>query len=375
MRMTIARFALATIAFCIPMASTASAQTRTDTAARRIADEYIAARGGIAKIQSVRNMILRAKLPNGHERFMARARPYFYLVGEPKPGRDFAEGADGSSWEFYGDPGLVLRTTGAPAAAARHTAYFDDAIVQSLEPGHTLQLLGDDEIGGRPAYKLLATGPDGFAGEVFVDKATHLLVASRISAPIHAFGDAVKTETRIGGWRDVGGALFPMSFREFVIETGKPLTDLGGEWTQVEYNVDLPADYFSPPPLSNDPLKRMLNSAFAARTIPSDALGWYEDFRHDPKTAAIDTHDGIEAVGYQCVKNGSVDAGILLLEANARDYPRVASAHFGLGRAYRAAGREAEAVAQFKAALAIDPTYKRAADALTAGVTPTAASH
>jgi hypothetical protein len=297
---------------------------------------------------------------------MARARPFYYLVGEPAPTRDFAEGFDGGAWEFYADPGLVIRTTDAPAAASRHTAYFDDALISSLQPGWALELLGTDTIGGRPAFRLRATYPDGFQNEVFVDRATGLISAYRKAAPVHAFGAAVETETQVSDWRDVHGALFPTRFAEYVIATGEPLPDLSGGWATVEANVPLPLDYFSPPPEPAAPLARMVNAVYALRTIPTDALAWYRDFRRNPATAGIDTEAGIQALGYQCLKNGAVETAILLLEESVAEYPRSAAARFGLGRAYRAAGREPEAVARFREALAIDPAYRRAIDALAA---------
>ena len=325
----------------------------------QIVERYIAARGGLARIKAVRSLVLRAP-----GRFMAKARPYYWMVGEPGPAREYAEGNDGAPWEWMKDPGLVLRTTGAPAAAARHTSYFDDPLVSSLEPGWRVELAGTADIGGRRAFQLRATFPDGFQTDEFVDAQTFLRIANRKVAPVHAFGAGIATETRISDYRDVNGALFPMTFREFVIATGQPLDDVSGTWTSAEANVALPPGYFSPPPPGQTPLARMLNGAFAARAVPTDALGWYRDFRSDPATAAVDTEEGIEIVGYQCLKTEAVPAGVLLLEANLGDHPNSAAAHFGLGRAYRAAGREADAVTQFRRALEVDPGFTRARDAL-----------
>jgi len=339
----------------------------TNPTTREIIERYIKARGGLANIKAVRTLILRGPPREGGKpgRFMARARPNYFLVGEPSPDRDFAEGFDGSSWEYYADPGLVMRTTEAPAAASRHTAYFDDALVNSLEPGWKVERIGSESIGDRPAFGLRVTYPDGFRKDVFVDKETWLIIADRITAPIHAFGDHVRTEARIGGYRDINGALFPTKFDEYVIATGKPLNELGGGWETIEANIELPLDYFSPPSEAKTVLARMLNATFATRMSPPDALSWYRDFRANPKTARIDIESGMNALGYQCLKNGAVETAVLLLEANVRDYPKSAAAHFGLGRAYRTAGRENDAVAQFRKALSIDPNYKRAADALS----------
>lgn len=69
-------------------------------------------------------------------------------------------------------------------------------------------------------------------------------------------------------------------------------------------------------------------------------------------------------IGYQMLKMGDVVAAVELLEANAKDYPLAAGAAFGLGRAYKTAGDKSRAREEFQRALKLDPTHKRAADAL-----------
>jgi len=54
------------------------------------------------------------------------------------------------------------------------------------------------------------------------------------------------------------------------------------------------------------------------------------------------------------------------LKANASDYPNSASAQFGLGRAYNAAGDLKHAKDAFDRALQIDPNFKKATDGLNA---------
>ncbi len=338
------------------------------TTLREIVDSNVAARGGLEKIRGVRTLILRGPpRPNGRPgRFMARARPQYFLVGEPAPDRDYAEGFDGAAWESCGSLGLVLRTTGAPAEASRHTGYFDDPLVSSLEPGWGLELLGSERIGGRESFRIRATYPDSFQNELFVDKQTWLIIATRKAAPIHAVGADVQTETRVSDYRSIEGALFPMRFEEYVIATGRPLSELSGGWATAEANVQLPAGYFSPPAEPSTPLARMLNAVFATRSHPADALAWYRDFRADPATAGIDTQEGIEAVAYQASKTGAIETALVLLEANLQEHPRSASAHFGLGRALQAAGRRSEASARFREAVRLDPSHRRAADALAA---------
>ena len=48
-----------------------------------------------------------------------------------------------------------------------------------------------------------------------------LIVGDRRSAPIHAFGEPVRSENRIGDYRPVNGVLFPFSFAEVEIGNEK----------------------------------------------------------------------------------------------------------------------------------------------------------
>lgn len=336
------------------------AQTQTRGAARPTAQEivrrYIAARGGLEKLRAIRTLVLKGPpRPNGRPgRQMLRARPYYLNVG--------AEGNDGSAWEAYDEFGLRPRVTDAPGAALRHTAYFDDALVMSLEPGWILELTGTERIGDRDTWRLRVTYPDGFVNESFVDKETWLLIGRRFTAPVHAFGASVTGQAIIGDYRPVAGVLFPFSLREVDLATGEQMDAF--TWQTIEANVPLDLAVFSPPPPPATPVSRLVNAIFASRHVTADALGWYNDFLRDPATANVDIKGAIESLGYECLKNGAIATGMALLEDNLRRHPTSASAHFGVGRAYRAAGREADALRSFREALRIDPALQSARDAI-----------
>jgi len=135
-------------------------------------------------------------------------------------------------------------------------------------------------------------------------------------------------------------------------------------WQSIEANVALDPAVFSPPVRPTTPVSRLVNAIFAARHVTADALGWYHDFQRDPVTAAIDIQGAIESVAYECLKNGAIPTGTALLEENLRAHPTSARAHFGVGRAYRAGSREADALRAFREALRLDPTLDAARQAL-----------
>jgi hypothetical protein len=350
----------ALVALASVIASPAVAQPARPSAVtpQEIVQRYVAARGGLEKLRAIRTLVFRGPpRPNGKPgRQILRARPFYLSIG--------SEGNDGSPWEAYDQYGLQPRVTDAPGAALRHTAYFDDPLVMSLEPGWAIELTGSERIGDRDAWRLRVRYPDGFTSESFVDKETWLLVARRITAPVHAFAEPVTSQAVFGDYRPVNGVLFPFSLREIDLSSGETM-DVS-VWQSIEANVVLAPSVFSPPPRIDTPVVRLVNAIFAARHVPADALGWYHDFLRAPATATIDIEGAIESVGYECLKNGAIPTGTALLEENLRAHPTSARAHFGVGRAYRAAGRETDALVEFREAVRLDSTLTAARDAIAA---------
>jgi hypothetical protein len=353
-------FALPPVALAAQLAAAQPAAAPAPITAQQIVQRYIAARGGLDKLRAIRTLVFRgAPRPNGRPgRQIVRARPFYLNVG--------AEGNDGAPWEAYDEFGLQPRVTDAPGAALRHTAYFDDPLVMALEPGWSVELTGSERIGDRDAWRLRVTYPDGFVNESFVDKTTWLLIGRRFTAPVHAFGGSATSQAIIGDYRPVNGVLFPFSLREVNLATGEAMDAF--TWQAIEANVALDYAVFSPPPRAATPVSRLVNGIFTSRHVTADALGWYHDFLRDPATASLDIEAAVESVGYECLKNGAVPAGTALLEENLRAHPASARAHFGVGRAYRAAGREADALAQFREALRLDPALEAARQAAESSV-------
>jgi hypothetical protein len=352
------RVAIAAIATVVASPSPALAQPARPvaTTAQEVIQHYIDARGGLEKLRAIRTLVFRGPpRPNGKPgRQMLRARPFYLSIG--------SEGNDGSPWEAYDEYGLQPRVTDAPGSALRHTAYFDDPLIMSLEPGWAIELTGTERIADRDTWRLRVRYPDGFTSESFVDKSTWLLVARRITAPVHAFAEPVTSQAVFGDWRPVNGVLFPYSISEIDLQSGDTMD--ASVWQSIEANVPLAPSVFSPPPRKDTPVSRLVNAIFAARHIPADALGWYHDFQRDPTTSGIDIEGAIESVAYECLKNGAIPTGTALLEENLRAHPGSAKAHYGIGRAYRAAGRETDALAEFREAVRLDSSLTAAKDAI-----------
>jgi hypothetical protein len=340
------------------------AATAPTPTAGAVLDRYAAARGGIEKIRTIRTVIFRGEYREGDHvsphAAMSLMRPYYKLVGDAEhPNPDFAEGYDGSAWEFYGDPGIVLRTVGAASEAGRHAVYID-GLLGYRERGWRVDLAGEERIGERKAWRLAVTMRDGFRYDAFFDTESALLIAERKAAPIHAFGEKVTSEERIGDYRDVDGVLFPFEHQEVEIATGRVLNEM--HWKSITLNHDLDRASFSPPEWKRTPAQELIAQIFAERTDENAVMWTYSDFRLANPDA--DTDAAIQAVGYQMLKMGSVQPAVALLKQNASDHSRSPGAAFGLARALKSAGECEAAKREFGRALRLDPSYKRATEAL-----------
>ncbi len=344
----------------------APATARVAPTVEEIVQRHVEARGGYDKIRTVHTLVYSEGLyregdyKGSGNAMMAFGRPYFRIVGNPaKPG-GYMEGYDGAAWEWFADPGIVIRTVGAASGATRRGADFEGMLIDYREKGSTVELREPGELDGKPVHRLLVTLRDGFQRELWIDPESHLVVAEKRTAPIHAYGDPVTSLTRIEDYRSVAGVLFPYRYVEAEIATGKPLSSM--QWGKVEVNRELDPAWFSPPAFTRTVYQRFLEHLYVQRTDSAAVMWSYAVFRR--AHPEIDTHEGVELIGYQMLKMGEVEQAVVLLEANAQDHAQSASGAFGLGRAYRAAGREDDARAEFQRALELDPGYRKAAEAL-----------
>jgi hypothetical protein len=337
-----------------------------------IIERHLAARGGVERMRAIENLMFE----NGQysepgykglgDATMMLARPYYKLVGYPGRSKELMDGYDGASWEWYGDPGIVLRTTGAASQASRHYADVEGPFLDYRAKGSTVEYLGEARIGDRPAYQLRLIMMDGYTTDNFFDQQSYMLVASRHTAKVHAFGNEVTSENRFGDFRPVAGVLFPFRGTEVEIATGKELNAM--QWGSITANRDIPMAWFSPPEFKRTPSQTFIEQLYGQREDPSAVMWTYRSYRR--VHPGEDTSDAAQVAGYQALKMGANASAVALLEANANDYPDKPNAAFGLGRAYATAGRKDEARAEFERALKLDPKHERAKAALKELGTP-----
>ncbi len=329
---------------------------------------HIEARGGETALRNIRTVVFSKGLyqegdfSTDGKASMMLMRPYYKLVGlvDPQDEPDFMEGYDGAAWEWYKDPGLVVRTVGAASAASRHHAEVDGPFLDYAAKGHKVELIGEAMIAGKPAYQIRLTMMDGFVTDSFFDQQTFLTAAERQAAPVHAFGAAVASENRVSDYREIAGVKFPHRFVETNIATGEVMNSM--QWGSIDVNVDIPVEWFSPPQYKRNRIQAFMEQLYFQRGDAQAVLWTYQRFRL--AYPEEDTRVASEVIGYQLLKMNDLETAIALLERNAADNPDAADSAFGLGRAFATAERTEDARKEFERALRLESGHIRAARAL-----------
>ena len=331
---------------------------------------HIEAIGGARALDALHDFYVRLVYTEGGfsaRSSLAQARPYFRLVAVPAgplTENSVLEGYDGSAWEYYGNPGVILRTVAGAGAIERRNAHqFIDPLVDSSSNSTVLTYSSERVVDGKGVLVLSARFSDGTQENVFVDRRTFLIDGMEQDTQFHAFGKNVPTHIDLDDYRPVGGILMPYRTRQIDNASGRVMDS--SVVTSAQANVGLRPAYFAPPRLAPTPLQAAIAAIYQEREDAGAVLQTYRDYRAAYGTT-VSSLDAINFIGYQCLKMGDAKSAVALLAANVADYPDSASAHFGLGRALLSERDEAHGRGELMRALAIDPSYKPVQDALAA---------
>ena len=91
-------------------------------------------------------------------------------------------------------------------------ADFDGPFIGSEEKGYTIELVGEEEIEGTPAYKIKVTNKHGDVSHVYFDSEYFLEIKSEGKRNIR--GQEVEYESTQGDYKEVDGLVFAHSFEQ-----------------------------------------------------------------------------------------------------------------------------------------------------------------
>ena len=131
--------------------------------------------------------------------------------------------------------------TGAQAEQVRQQAEFDPVLLDYKEKGHTVELVGNETLDGKPVHHLKLTRKGGQVQHLYLDAQTGL--DSKMVMDAEQAGVKMKVETELADYRTVSGRTVPFRLRQFTNGT------LAAEITfdNVQFNVPVDDALFQRP--------------------------------------------------------------------------------------------------------------------------------
>jgi outer membrane lipoprotein-sorting protein len=192
------------------LSAQASAQTVDE-----LIKKNIEARGGTQKIKSVKSLKLTGKIAQQGLEIpftIQQKRPSSFRLDANFQGKSLIQAYDGETgWKvdpFQGSS-EPEKMAGDELKDAQEQADLDGALVDYKEKGHTIELVGKEDMEGSPAYKLKLTLKTGDVRYIYLDSANHLelKVTSKRKTP----GGEMEIDSYPGNYKPVNGLMVPFS--------------------------------------------------------------------------------------------------------------------------------------------------------------------
>lgn len=192
--------------FCVQ----ASAQTVDE-----LIKKNIDAHGGIEKLKAVKTMKASGKItPQGLEIpiVLQQKRPGMVRMDATFQGKSMVQAYDGTTgWKidpFQGNPDPE-KVAGDDLKDLEEQSDLDGPLVDYKQKGHTVELIGKEEMEGTPVYKIKLTLKSGDVRNIYLDADNYLelKVTSKRKTP----GGEVNVDQYMGNYKSVNGMMFAFS--------------------------------------------------------------------------------------------------------------------------------------------------------------------
>lgn len=206
---------LALLAPLAPLAPVASAQTVDELIAKNIE-----AKGGLEKLKAVKTQRATGKMLMGPGMeapiVMVSKRPMSTRLEFTFQGMTGMQVYDGkTAWMSMPFAGKKEPEVMPPdqSKMVEEQADFDGPLMDYKAKGHTVELVGKEQVEGADAYKLKVTLKGGGVRHLYLDAETYLEIKMESKRMMN--GTEVETESYLSDYKEVGGLMMP-----HVVESG-----------------------------------------------------------------------------------------------------------------------------------------------------------
>src|SRR5882724_4771790 len=199
-------------------ALTVAAQPTAELKLDDIIKKSIEAQGGLEKMKAIKTMKVTGKMIIGGGQMEApivtyMKRPHNTRTEISIQGQQIVEAYDGTAkWSInpmMGSKDPQKAPDEETKAAADDSDLIEGPLVNYKDKGHTVELLGKEDVEGSMAYKIKVSLKSGNAQTIFLDEKSFLTV--KVVSKVKRMGQEFEAETLPGNYKPVEGVMIPFS--------------------------------------------------------------------------------------------------------------------------------------------------------------------
>src|SRR5215203_3675144 len=169
-------------------------------------------------------------------------RPHMMHNQMDMGGQKMVQAFDGTSmWMAMGDNPPQQLPDGPQLEALKQNSTFDPLFLDYKAKGHTIELVGKENDGGKAVNHLLVTTKGGMKFDYYLDTETGL--ETRFTTTAEMQGQKGELETRFGDYRTVEGRTLPFTLTQLM--NGNQIVQM--KYEKIEFNVPLDDAMFKMP--------------------------------------------------------------------------------------------------------------------------------
>ncbi|MEK6323729.1 MAG: outer membrane lipoprotein-sorting protein [Acidobacteriota bacterium] len=200
-----------TFLFCVQ----ASAQTVDE-----LIKKNIDAKGGVQKLKAIKSIKATAKITQGGIEIpiiLQQKRPNMARMDMTFQGKSLVHAYDGTTgWKIdpFQGSSEPEKIAGDELKELQEQSDIDGSLVDYKDKGHTVELIGKEDMEGTPVYKLKLTLKNGDVRNIYLDAENYLEL--KVNAKRKTPGGEIEVDQYMGNFKPVNGILFAFSIESKV---------------------------------------------------------------------------------------------------------------------------------------------------------------
>ncbi len=209
----------------------------------------IESRGGIEAMKNIKSLRIEGRMVMGPGMeapiTISIQRPASMRMEFVFQGMTGVQAYDGETgWQImpFGGSSEPEKLTGDDLEQVTDQADIDGPLVDYKKKGHTVELLGTEDVDGTETYKVKLTKKSGNETIFFLDTEYCLEIKSQSTTKVQ--GAEVEMEVSIGDYKEVASVMMPHSINQ-AVKGGQGGMSIS--FDKIEANVEIPSDRFTMP--------------------------------------------------------------------------------------------------------------------------------